>query len=171
MIKSRTSKIILLICLGCVIALGIYMAVKHFGTEKTVPDNQPGQTTNQADTYPEELKPYVDAIKFFESEDWNSWNNMLETSPLFTEEAFVQSLYHLGKIDMSKYDSGQKGIQDISKNIEDAKSALNYLIKSLNGEPSYDTYEGSLMLSKAINNMKETKAEAERLKEKYEKKD
>ena len=57
--------------------------------------------------------------------------------------------------------------QDISQCVEDAKEACRYLIKSLNGEESYDKYEGSLMLSDAIDNMDAIKVEADRLREKY----
>ena len=92
---------------------------------------------------------------------------MKETSALFTEDAFVQSLYYLGRIDMSVYDSNQEGIRQISRNITDAETALDSLLHSVDDPETYDKYEASLKLTDAIDHMEETKTEADRLREKY----
>lgn len=167
--KTKIIIISSFICIACIVVVCVLN--RNACASRNTSDGTTGQVeesgTDKGTVYPDEVKQYVDAINFFGSKDWEEWNEMAEISPLFTEEAFTQSLYHLGKIDMNEYDCNQKGVQDISQCVEDAKEACRYLIKSLNGEESYDKYEGSLMLSDAIDNMDAIKVEADRLREKY----
>lgn len=168
MSKGKIKKITVYICIVSLVIVSIYFFVKKFGADKSASNDKNSQSAGQiASGDNDEVKQYVDAISFFESADGDNWNEMVEISPLFTEEAFVQSLYYLGKIDMNIYDQKQTGVQEISQNIKDAEYALNYLIKSLNGEESYDKYEGSLMLSESINHMNEIKQKVEEIKENH----
>lgn len=168
--KNRIKILLILFCIACVVT-SICLIVNRSGADKTAPDtlSSSADRTSPEDgkIYPDEVKPYAGAIVFFESDDWNNWNEMVKISPLCTEEAFIQSVYYLGKINMDSYNQDEKGIQDIAQTIKDAQNALDYLIKSINGEQSYDLFEGSKMLSESIEKMNSIKDEAGILKEKY----
>lgn len=156
--------VFLVICIICVMG---FVLIKS-GAGKTAPgDKEDKEEAEALSKYPEEVRDYVDAIKFFDSVDAENWKNMEDTSVKFTRDAFVQSIYYLGKIDIDKYSRNQEGIKRIKANIRDANEALEYLLKCENGEEGYDRYDGSVMLTEATDNMQVLKEETEKLKEKY----